>query len=140
MKYLSREWLDAVTEKSNTDKQYLKKAKKLTIKFQILVTDTPGGVDKLMDWYVEKGMIKSITLEEKPAPSNWRTEPADLTKFALKGTAPYATNCALHKGELPLFQAMTKGFKMDGDLMAIMGRLEEYLELQNLQATIPAEY
>ena len=140
MKYLSKEWWEAVQNKTNTDREYLKKARGLTLKFQLAATDAPGGVDKLISCDVERGKIKSVTVEEKPAPSDWRTTPADLTKYLMRGTAPYETFCALHKGELPLFQAMTKGFKMDGDMMGMMNKIGEYMQLQNVQASVTAEY
>ena len=140
MKYLSKEWLEAVREKANADTEYLKKTRGLTVMFQLLTTDVPGGVDKLSTWNVERGKIKSITLEEKPAPSDWRTTPVDLSKYLLRGTAPYQTFCALHRKEFPFVQAMTKGFKVDGDMMKIMSKVAEFVHLLEFQANVPAEY
>jgi len=140
MKYLSKEWLEAVQEKANNDEAYLKKTEGLTLKFQILVTDAPGGVDKQVAWDIEKGKIKSVILEENPAPSDWRTAPVDPDKYTFKSIAPYETYCAVHKKELSLLGAMTKGLKMSGDMAPVLSSVEEYIELQNLQADVPGEY
>ncbi len=140
MKYMSKEWWEAVQKKTNEDREYLKKSRALTMKFQLLATDAPGGVDKLITAEVERGKIKNITLEEKATPSDWRTSQADLTTYLMRGTGPYETFAALHKGDLPLFQALTKGFKIDGDMQALLSKISEYMELQNIQASIPAEY
>src|SRR4030042_1737129 len=120
MKYLSKEWWEAVQNKTNTDREYLKKTRGLTATFQLLATDAPGGVDKLISYDVERGKIKSVAVEEKPAPSDWRTKPVDLTKYLLRATAPYETHCALHRKEFPMFMAMTKGYKVDGDMMKMI--------------------
>lgn len=140
MKYMSKEWWAEVQKKTNEDREYLKKSRALTLKTQLLATDAPGGVDKLISMEVERGKIKNVTVEDKPAPSDWRTTPADLTKYTLRGSGPYKTFAALHKGDLPLFEAMTKGFKIEGDMQALMGKISEYMELQNVQASITAEY
>lgn len=140
MKYMSKEWWEAVQKKSNEDREYLKKSRALTMKFQLLANDSPNGVDRLISADVERGKIKNITLEDKPAPSNWRTTPVDLTKYLFRGSAPYETFCSVHKGELPLFQALTKGFRIEGDMQALMSKIGEFMQFQELQVSIPSEY
>ena len=71
---------------------------------------------------------------------NWRTTPVDLTKYLLRGTAPYEIYCALHRKEFPFVQAMAKGFKVDGDMMKIMSRMAEFVHLIEFRANVPAEY
>jgi len=142
MKFWSKEWFDAFKEKANADKEYLKKAKRLTMKCQTLGKDAPGGVDKLIIWDIEKGKIKSITWEDKPAPSDWRTTPVDQKKFTMRAIAPYEAYCGLHKGEIvPFTEVLKKGLTIQGDLAKIMGTmLAEFVIFQEYQATVPAEY
>lgn len=140
MKYMSKEWWEAVQKKTNEDREYLKKSRSLTMNFQLLITDAPGGIDRLVSAEMERGKIKNISLEDKSAPSDWRTAPTDLKKYLYRGSAPYEIFCAVHKGEIPLMQAMTKGFKIEGDMQALMGKIGDYMQLQNIQASVTAEY
>jgi len=140
MKYMTKEWWETVQKKSQEDREYLKKARGLTLAFQTLVLDAPGGVDRLLGAELERGKIKNATFEEKPAPSDWRTTPADLKKYLMRATGPYETYAAVHKGELPVFQAMTKGFKIEGDMTALMSKIQEYMCFQDLQASFAVEY
>jgi hypothetical protein len=142
MKFWSKEWFDALQKKANADREYLKKARRLTMKCQILATDAPGGVDKLSIWDVERGKIKSITCEDKPVPSDWRTTPVDLKKYALRAIASYEVFCGLHRGEfVPFTEVLKKGLTVQGDLAKLMSTmLAEFVLFIEFQSTIPAEY
>ena len=141
MKYWSKEWFDALKEKANADREYLKNARRLTMKCQIFATDAPVGVDKLTIWDVERGKIKSITCEDKPAPSDWRTTPIDKSKFIMRATAPYEVFCSLHRGEIfPFTEVLKKGMTIDGDLAKLMSTmLAEFVLFMEFQITIPAD-
>ena len=142
MKYMTQEWYELLKEKVNADKEHLKNTRGLTVKFQILATDAPGGADKLVTWDVERGKIKSITVEEKPAPSQWRTTPIDLTKYVLMGMGSYEIFCGIHRKDfVPFTEVLKKGFKMQGDLVKIMSSMmSEFVQLLEYQSSVPAEY
>ncbi|MFA4835019.1 MAG: hypothetical protein WC749_02965 [Dehalococcoidia bacterium] len=72
VKYMSQQWVDAVKEKSQSDADYLKKAKGLTEKTRSVTTDCPGGVDVIVVWEWNDGKVAKAIREEKPAPSDWR--------------------------------------------------------------------
>ncbi len=141
MKYMSKEHLEAIKEKANADATYLKKTKGLSFKFQNLVTDCPGGVDKVVTWELERGKILSVNLEEKPAPSDWRKMPFDGTKYFMRTVGDWPTYVKLNKKEITPIQGMTSGgFRLDGDLMKVMAKLAEFTILLDLESTIPCEY
>lgn len=142
MKYMTQEWYELLKEKVNTDTDHLKKTRGLTVKFQTLATDAPGGVDKLVTWDVERGKIRSIIVEEKPAPSDWRTMQVDLAKYVLMGTGSYETYCGIHRKDfIPFIEVLKKGFKMQGDLVKIMSSMmSEFVQLLEYQSSVPAEY
>jgi len=140
MKFWSKEWYDAFTEKANTDREYLKKARRLTMKCQILGTDAPGGVDKLTIYDVERGKIKSINSEDKKVPSDWRTVPVDQSKYTMRAIAPYDVFCQLHRGEIfPFTEVLKKGLTVQGDLAKLMSTmLAEFVLFLEYQNGIPA--
>ena len=140
MKYLSKEYCEALKERAATDEAYLKKTRGLTLKMQNLVTDCPGGVDKLLTWEFERGKILSYEFEEKPAPSDWRTTPMDGTKYLFRTVAPYDIYSALHKKEFSATEAMMKGFRVDGDMMKVLGKMAEFTIHLDFQSTIAVEY
>ncbi len=142
MKYLSQEWIDAVKEKSDKDAEYLKKAKGETFKAQLLVTDCPGGVDKLIDGDLEDGRVMLFELEEKPAPSALRAMPFDTKQCLLRITCSYEMFAKLNKGEITLIQALSSGaYKLDGDIAKIMERIGSVITFNELMASIaPVEY
>ena len=140
MKFWSKEWFDAFKEKANGDREYLKKTRRLTMKCQILATDAPGGVDKLSIWEVERGKVKSITCEDKPVPSEWRTVPVDQSKYTLRAIAPYEVFGSLHRGEIyPFTEVLKKGLTVQGDLAKLMSTmLAEFVLFLESMNTIPA--
>jgi putative sterol carrier protein len=142
MKYLSQEWVDALKEKSNSDAEYLKKAKGMTFKAQLLVTDCPGGVDKLIDVDLKDGKVVSIKLQEKPAPSELRTTPFDAKQCFLRATSSYEMFTKLNKGEIAPIQALSSGdYKLDGDMAKIMEKMGLVVAFNEFMASVaPVEY
>ena len=142
MKFWTREWFDSMQKKANADREYLKKARRLTMKCQILATDFPGGVDRQSTWEIERGKVKSITFEDKKAPSDWRKEQVDLNKFAVKAIATYEVWCGLHRGDfVPFTEVLKKGLTVQGDLAKLMSTmLAEFVLFLEFQSSIPAEY
>jgi len=142
MKFWSKEWFDTMQKKANADREYLKKARRLTMKCQILSTDAPGGVDQLTLWEFERGKIKSIKIEDKKAPSDWRTEQVDQNEYAVKAIATYEVWCGLHRGDfVPFTEVLKKGLTVQGDLAKLMSTmLAEFVLFLEFQSTVPAEY
>ena len=141
MKFFTQEWLDAVKEKANADETYMKKTKGLTLRVQNLVTDCPGGVDKLLSHEFDQGKVLSSTVEEAPAPSDWRTTPYDSTQYLFRTVGTYDYYAALNRNEIDPVQGLSKGvFRIEGDMMRVLGKLGYLQNFFDLQATIPCEY
>ena len=141
MKYGSMEWLNALKEKSQTDQEYLKKAKRLTMKWQDVVTDAPGGVDLLVEWEVKEGKLVSVKREEKKAPSDFREFPFDEKEYLARFMTSYETSCKLHKKEMTVVTALMSGrYKIRGPLPKIMALMPELTAFGDLAASIPCEY
>jgi hypothetical protein len=140
MIYATQEFYDAVKEKANSDERYLKKAKGLTIRFQNLLMDCPGDVDKLIDWGLSEGKVESVKLQESPAPSAWRTAPLRPDYF-LRTIASYETYVKLNKKEISPEEGQASGaFRIMGNLSKIMAKIATFTTFTDLIATIPAEY
>jgi putative sterol carrier protein len=142
MKYLSQEWVDALREKSSRDAEYLKKAKGMTFKVQLLATDCPGGMDKLLEGDLKDGKVVSIKLQEKPAPSDFRTTAFDAKQYFLRATSSYEMFTKLNKGETMPIQALSSGaYKLDGDMAKIMEKMGLVVAFNELMASVaPVEY
>jgi hypothetical protein len=105
-KYLSKEWLAQVMEKSKTDQDYLSKVKGFDAHIRQVATDYPGNVDVLMTYELKDGYVKA-TRDEKPAPSQWRQLKND-DPFLSTAISPYEVMVKMHKGELDARTAYDK--------------------------------
>jgi TusA-related sulfurtransferase len=56
-RFYSKEWLEAVIAKANSDKEYLKKAAKLTGAFLSVIADCPDGNDVKVWIKFDKGKV-----------------------------------------------------------------------------------
>lgn len=141
MKYLSKEWAEAVKKKSGEDTEYLKKTKGATFKYQWVVTSCPGGVDKFFDWEVRDGKVISVTLEEKPTPGDFEKRPFDPKQYLTRVTANYETWVRLNKGEMSAFQARRAGvFQIEGKMVKIIPKLGQIQASTDMAGSVPAEY
>lgn len=139
-KYFSKEWFEEIKKKMNTDKGYQEKAKSLTYKSQYLVTDCPGGIDKLIQWTLEKGILTDYKIEDKPAPSEFRKMLFDGRTYFMRVTGSYDTYAKMHRGELPPMQAiMKKIYKIEGPMLKIMTMMGPINALNDLMASTPFE-
>lgn len=68
------EWCDAVKDWYNDDKEARVEAKGMTIKGWYVVTGCPEGVDKIVVWEFEDGLMKEMKMAgEAPSPNKeWR--------------------------------------------------------------------
>ena len=141
MKFYSPEFWEAVKEKANVDEKYLRKARGLTLSYQLLVLDCPGNVDRLVTVTMEKGKVVSCPVEEAPAPSPWRTQPVDGTKYLFRNVASYETFAKLNRKEItPMGGISTGAFKIEGELTRVLGKMAEFLGFIELISTVPCEY
>ena len=141
MKYLGPEFVEAVKEASYKDRTWKQTARGFTTRWQTLLTDCPGGVDRLIEWDVKKTEIISASLEEKPAPSDWRTAPVDEKRFLCRLVCEYPQHIRLHKQEFSAMVAIGLGvYDILGDLTETMKRIESFDAFIDLLSTIPAEY
>jgi len=140
MQFHSKEWLEVYKEKMNTDPAYLKKNSNFSIKWCNVITDCPGGVDRKEIWVIEKGKCVSLTVEDKPAPSDFRTELFDKKQYDYRNTASYEIMAKLHRGEMSTLQAFRNpNYKVDGPkakLMLIMRQLNAW---NDIAKSIPTE-
>jgi len=140
VKYGTKEFYEQAKEKVNANEVLLRKTRGLSFKFQNLMTDCPGGVDRLIDWELDKGRIASVKVEEKPAPSEWRKIPLGAG-YLMRTIGAYDTYVKLNKKEITAVQGQMSGaFKLDGDLTKVMAKLAEFTYLTDFMATIPCEY
>lgn len=141
MKFLSKEWAEAVKEKSGEDAEYLKKAEGLTFKFQWGVTSCPGGVDRLLSWETHHGKVASVTVEERPAPSDIGKMPFDSEQYFMRATAGYDTWVKLIRREITAIRARMSGvFKLDGNMLKIIAKLGQIQAFVDMAGSVAAEY
>ena len=139
MKFWSEEWYNAVKDKTNTDAAYLKDTKGLTLNMLYVVTEMPGGIDKRVECEMKDGKIASFKMEEKPAPSDYRTETVP-PKIMFRAMADYETYRKLAQGEISTAVAATSGaYKIDGDFMGLMAKMGPLTAYNILMGTVPFE-
>ncbi|MEE4354642.1 MAG: hypothetical protein V2J25_17435 [Desulfatiglans sp.] len=141
MKYLSKEFVEAVKGASVKDRTWRETARGFSARWQTLLTDCPGGIDKLLEWEVRKTEIIHASLEERPAPSEWRTLPVDEKNFLCRLVCLYWEHTRLHKQEFSAMVAIGLGvYDILGDLTETMKRIESFDAFIDLLSTVPAEY
>ncbi len=145
MKFQSREHVSLIKEKHNEkcngDSEYLRKVKALDFTMHILIIDCPGGVDKLEKWVFDKGKVVSVKLEEKPAPSDFRTQPWNPKESFLRTTAPYDAFWKVALKEMTPMEGLTKGlYRIDGDMTQLISKLPAITAFTDFSGTIPSEY
>ena len=143
MRFYSKEWVEAVVKKVNSDKEYLEKAKKLTGSFMSIITDCPDGNDVKFWIKFNKGKAVDYEYEAKPAPASFRieNEPWDKSKSLVKAQADYETFRRLQKGEINPAEAMGSGqYKVDGDMVKLIALMPYQKAYTELHATIECEY
>jgi hypothetical protein len=141
MKYQGPEWHEAVKAASLTDKTYKANARGFTARWQNLLLGCPGGVDKLVDWDVRNGEVVSVTLQEKPSPSDFAASPFDKRRYLSRFIAPYSCFVRLHKQELTPMVAIGSGeYEIVGSITEVMKKIEQIDAFVDLTSTVPAEY
>ncbi|MDD5093921.1 MAG: hypothetical protein PHV74_06030 [Dehalococcoidia bacterium] len=140
MRYQTQEWVDAIVEKANTDPEYQKKAKTLTVKQRSVITDAPGGVDILLIWEFQEGKVAKATRQEKPAPSEWRNLGRD-DQYISTTIGAYQNLAKIARGELTSQAAMAKGlYTLHGDMLKVMAKMGGFNAFGALVASIKCDY
>ena len=142
-RFYSKEWIDAVIEKTKVDKEYLKKTKKFKFTPLTIVTNCPDGNDLRLIMQYEKGKIVRFEYDAEPAPARFRmeNEPWDPKVSLIKAQAAYDTFVKIHRKEMTLMDAMMSNlYKSDGDFVkaeAMLTYIDAYMQIQ---ASIPCEF
>ncbi len=142
-RFYSKEWNDAVIEKTKTDKEYLKKTEKFTATYLFIVTDCPDGNDLKISLTFDKGKIVDHEYEAKPAPASFRmeSEPWEPTISLVRAQGSYDTYKKLQTKELNPMQAlMQKLYKSEGNMVKAMQLMSCSQAFTDLQASIDCEY
>jgi len=142
-RFYSKEWVEAVIAKTNSDKDYLKKAAKLTGAFLSIVTDCPDGNDVKLWIKFDKGKAVDYKHEAKPAPASFRmeTEAWDESISIVRAQGNYDTFKKVQTKEMNPMQAMGSGlYKSEGNMAQLIRLMPYNKAFTDLQATVACEY
>jgi putative sterol carrier protein len=140
-RFYSKEWVEQVQKKSNSDEAYLKKAKTYTTKMVFVVRDDPDGNDIKIIWDFQAGKLLKFDYSTAKAPSNFRTEPWNESISLARIQATYATYVKLQKRELSPMAAMSaKLYMIEGNMIKIMVHMGNFTAAADLWATVPCVY
>ena len=142
-RFYSKEWLEAVIEKTNSDKQYLDKAKKLTGAFLSVITECPDGNDVKVWIKFDKGKVVDYEYKAEPAPASFRieNEPWDEAISLVKAQGTYDTFKKIQMKEMNPMQAMGSGlYKSDGNMVQLIKLMPYNKAYTDLQTTVDCEY
>jgi hypothetical protein len=142
-KFFSKEWLDTVIEKANTDKKYLDKTKKFKASYLFIVTDCPDGSDVKILLKFDKGKVVDHEYEAQPAPATFRmeNEPWDPSESLVRAQGSYDTYKKLQLKELNSIEAMKANlYQSEGNIIKVMALLPFSNAYMDLQATVDCEY
>jgi putative sterol carrier protein len=125
VKFLTQEWVDAVTEAANASDEFKQAAAGKTVKAQNVVS-TPDGEVKY--WFSLQDGKAEMALGEIPD--------AEATLLS-----DYDSAVALTKGELNATAAYMSGkLKIQGDMMKLMGLQGVFNALPQVFKTLDVEY
>lgn len=142
-RFYSKEWLDAVIEKVNSDQEYLKKAAKFSASYLYIITDCPDGNDVRVLLTFNKGKVVHYEYDAKPAPASFRmeNEPWDESVSLVRAQGSYDTYKKLQTQELNAMQALSKKlYKTQGNMAKAMANLPYGQAFSDIQATVDCEY
>ena len=142
-RFYSKEWLDAVVEKTKSDKEYINKTKGFTAGYLFIVTDCPDGNDVKVLMKFDKGTVVQYEYEAKPAPASFRmeNEPWDESISNFRAQGSYDTYKKLQTKEINPMQALTgKLYKTEGNMVKAMQLMSGSMAFTDLQASIDCEY
>ena len=142
-RFYSKEWVDAVVEKTRNDEAYLKKTGKFTASYLFIVTDCPDGNDLRILFKFDKGTIVDYKFEEKLAPASFRmeNEPWDPSESLVRAQGSYDTYKKIQTKELNPMQALGAGlYKSEGNMVKAMAFMSYSQNFTDLQASIDCEY
>ena len=142
-RYYSKEWLEAVIDKANSDQEYLKKTAMFNAIYLFIVTDCPDGNDVKVLLKFEKGKIVEHKYEAKPAPASFRMENEawDESISLFRSQGHYDTYKKLQLKELTPMQALSKQlYKTEGNMVKAMSLIKYSNAFNDLQATVECEY
>ncbi|HJX70166.1 MAG TPA: hypothetical protein VJ441_03630 [Dehalococcoidia bacterium] len=142
-RFYSKEWVEAVKQKANSDPEYLKKTKGFTTKFLFVVTDCPDGNDVKCLWEYNQGKVTRYEYTTKKAPSDMRIgkEKWDESISLIKTQVSYAVFAKVQKREMTALGAIgAKLWNVEGDMIKAMAYQAYTTVITDLSATIPCEY
>lgn len=142
-RYMSKEWIDAVIEKANSDQNYLEKNKKFDATLWTVVTDCPDGNDVSIKYTYKKGAVTKCEYEAKPAPSDFRIGNSswDESISLFRTQAPYDAWAKIQKKEMNVMTAMNqKLYVVEGDMVKSIAVLANVTAFADVMATVPCEY
>ena len=142
-RFFSKEWLEEVVKKANSDEAYLKKASKYTIKTWIVITDCPDGNDVSIKFTYENGKVANYVYETAPAPSEFRigNSPWDESISLFRTQASYETWAKIQRREVSVMASMNaRLYVTEGEMAKILPYLGYITAYADLQATVPCEY
>jgi len=106
MKFFTQEMADETKKMTETDPEIQAKLKGLDMSFMMLCTDCPRNEDRQNSVVFKDGKIVESKIEVKPAPSDFRTEGVDTTKYIAKVSGPYETISNVTQKKLPMLAAL----------------------------------
>lgn len=139
MKLLSPEMMEEMLKRAEADPELEERLKELSIRLLMVATDCPEGDDRQAELILEDGKFKSATVESRPAPSDFRTEPLDKERYDSKVLSPYDALGDLVQEKMSLVSAFSK-VKIEGDLPKLMTQVEGFVALLQFIGSLPIEY
>jgi putative sterol carrier protein len=141
MRYLSREFVDAVKNQLNTDPNYLQKAKNLTGIIALRALDCPDGTDKHITYHFNQGRLLDVVYEEETKPSSIiRNRPFD-NGWISRSTSNYEMYTKIDRGEIGVVQALTSpNYKIEGSMFKMMRLMSGMTAMNGVVQKMDKEY
>lgn len=136
MKFFTQEMCDESKKMTEEDAEVQEKLKGLDMSFMMLCTDCPGNEDRQMTVVFKDGKITENVLVIKPAPSDFRTEPVDTTKYVAKVTGPYETIANVTQKKLPMLAALGS-LRIEGNFDQLIANMAGLTSLLDIFGTMP---
>lgn len=141
MKWQSPEWQAIVKERSTKDRLWKANSRGFIVRWQFLLLDAPGGVDKLVEWDIRNSEVVNCSVQDKLAPSEFRDMPVDTKRHLGRIVCNYWAGVKIHKQEVTAMMAIGMGdYDIQGDLTEFIKKIETFDAFADLTSTVPADY
>ncbi len=141
IKFYSKEWLDEMARRMETDPRFLADGKKLNGTFVFRIYDGPDRKDRRTQWTFKQGKALEWKYEDQPAPWQALREEPFSANFVSRTTTTFEKAARLNRGEITVQRALSSpDYKIEGNMSLVMAMMKSFNAWNLIASEIPVAY